>query len=198
MTVLSPKTAKRFFDLCDHLHEVWKFGLVLFDNKTRVQIPPPALRGMHFINDMFNKYWMLELTKLHDNSTVANKRTLGVNTIIELGGWDAATRARLEALRDEMEAFVWGDNKTGLKAARNMLLCHNSFDAYHNMKEGETLGRFAAGQEVAYFEKLQEFVNIVSMEVFGNDHGFLDAIEVDASDLIHTIIQGSRTTTVST
>lgn len=194
MTALPDKTAKRFFDLCDYLHEVWKFGLILFDNKTHPQIPPAALRGMHFLNDMFNKYWMLELTKLHDSSLVAGKRTLGINTIIEMGGWDAVTQARLETLRDEMEKFVWGDKKTGLKAARNMLLCHNSYDAYHNMKEGDTLGQFAAGQEVAYFEKLQEFVNIVSREVFGTDHRFLDAIQVDASGLVHAIIRGGSKT----
>lgn len=178
MSALSPLIASKFCELCEHAHAVWRIHRVLFDdnpNKTALGNSPAGPAMIH-ISEVSQEYMLLQIRKLHDPAVQRDHATLGLDYVLRFGGWDALTSTRLQALKNDLDKF-----SSQLREVRNRVLCHNDLEV---LLKGETLGAFPAGEDILYFEKLQEFVNIVNVSVWGSPSPFSDNPEKMAVALL--------------
>jgi hypothetical protein len=181
MDALSPVVASKFCELCERAHAVWRIHRVLFDdspNKTAL-VNSPAGPAMIHVSEISQEYLLLQIRKLHDPAIQRDRATLGIDYILRFGGWDAPTLARLQTLKIDLDKF-----SSQLREVRNRILCHNDIEIH---LKGETLGDFPSGEDILYFEKLQEFVNIVHERVFGSPSPFSDNPDKEAAALLSAL-----------
>jgi hypothetical protein len=181
MNALSPVVASKFCELCEHAHAVWRIHRVLFDenpNKTALGNSPAGPAMVH-ISEVSQEYMLLQIRKLHDPAVQRDHATLGLDYVLRFGGWDAPTLARLQALKIDLDGF-----SSQLRDVRNRVLCHNDLEVH---LKGGTLGDFPAGEDILYFEKLQEFVNIVHESAWGCPSPFSDNPDKKAAALLSAL-----------
>lgn len=178
MNALSPVVASKFCELCERAYAVWRIHRVLFDENPNWNAigNSPAGPGMIHISEVSQEYMLLQIRKLHDPAVQREHATLGIDYIMRFGGWDAPMLARLKALKSDLDKF-----SLQLRDVRNRILCHNDLEVH---LKGETLGDFPLGEDIRYFEKLQEFVNIVHESAFGSPSPFSDNPDKKAAALL--------------
>lgn len=178
MNALSPVVASKFCELCEQAHTVWRTHRVLFDeNPKKSELESsPAGKALMQLSISSHEYLLQQICKLHDRAIMNNNLTIGIDYIMRFGGWDAETGSRLRSLKDELDRFA-----DQLREVRDKVLSHNDLEAHLS---GGTLGAFAGGQDRLYFDKLQEFVNIVQESTFGSPAPFSDEPDQDAKALL--------------
>ncbi|WP_298236573.1 hypothetical protein [uncultured Azohydromonas sp.] len=181
MSALSARIVEEFCKLCDWSYQVWINHRELFDDNHRT---PELLqsKGAHAferLRKISHEYTILQIAKLHDGAVVSGNITLGIDYIVKFGGWSPAISLELERLAGQLSSF-----SKQLRAPRNQLLSHNDLAA---ILSGNPLGEFNPGEDIKYFEVLQNFVNIVHNEVMGTPFPFDDLAENDAEILMAMI-----------
>ena len=171
---------KQFEQQCIWAHQSWKTRKCLFDNESNL----PAFQQPHYehfflrLSVVLQEYWMQQVAKLHDLAGKPGQHNLSVNYMIECGDWDVGTEAQLTELRDKMLPFV-----KKMKPPRNKLAAHNDVDT---ILAATKFGKFDAGEDLEYFERLKAFteivVNLILREHFCYDNAVLTdvALIVDA------------------
>jgi hypothetical protein len=181
MHALSASVVLEFCNLCNRAHELWLNHLELFDNNLRwtelmKSIASCELNRLYGISQ---EYLLLQIIKLHDKAVANGNITLGIDYVLKYGGWSDSVRDRLEALEKELDGFA-----SQLRGVRNKILSHYDLAT---ILAGATLGGFAEGDDVKYFEDLQEFVNIVHDQVVGGPYPFSNNVINDIAYFLRTI-----------
>lgn len=153
----------------------------MFDKNPRAKelkesIGADALARLNMIS---HEYTLLQITKLHDNPFMKGSVNLGINYMVECGMWSPVASDKLKLLADKLNKFA--KNFRGL---RNKVLSHNDLNA---ILSGEVLGEFNTGEDIQYFEALQQFVDLVHGEVVGGPRPFNDLVENDVVALMAMI-----------
>lgn len=181
---LDPQLTKDFLALCEWVHHAW---LIHKSMETSPRIEA-LMKGrckefLHHLSRITQEYSLQQIAKLHDPAVQAGKTNLTLDYVIRYGNWDAPTAAALSALRDEMERLVG----LPVKQSRNKVLAHNDVETVIN----ETLhGAFADGADETYFEKLQEFMNLVHDKCFGGPAPLSGFAWADTQVFIETLAKG--------
>lgn len=181
MAAHSRRVTEEFCKLCDLAYEAWLNHRELFDENPRAlelqkSIAADALERLRKIS---HEYTLLQIAKLHDPVVVAGQITLGVEYMVKYGAWHTQIATKLVKLAERLNAFA-----SGLRTVRNKALSHNDLAA---VLSGEALGNFAKGDDIEYFNTLQEFVNEVHAEVIGGPWPFNDLVKNDAAHLMAVI-----------
>jgi hypothetical protein len=181
MDALSASVVDEFCNLCNRAHELWLNHLELFDNNPRLtelmkSIASCELRRLSVVSQ---EYSLLQVIKLHDKAVMNGNITLGIDYVLTNGAWSDSVHDRLEALAKELDNFA-----SQLRGVRNKVLSHYDLAT---ILAGATLGGFAKGDDVRYFEDLQEFVNIVHGQVVGGPYPFSTNVVNDIAYFLRTI-----------
>lgn len=181
MTALSPRIVTEFCRLCGWAYEAWLNHRELFDDNPRATELRDSHVGHAFarLSIVSQEYSLLQVVKLHDYAVVAGKVTLSIDYVLTYGGWSDPILQKLKALAERLEGFA-----APLRSARNKVLSHN--DLASVLSESQ-LGAFEKDADIAYFETLQEFVNVVHEEVIGGPWPFNDMVKTDIADLLAAI-----------
>ncbi len=124
---------------------------------------------------------MLQQHKLIEGSPAgADKRNLTSNAIVELE-WTDETRRQLQSANDALMAF--GDK---IASARSKLIAHTDLPSRMDVV---ALGAFTQDEEVAFWQSLQQFVNIAHGEAVGGPFE-IDAptVDGDINTLLHCLV----------
>ncbi len=157
---LSVRLAEEFITICDWTHEVWLHHRELFDDNPRAaELISASFTAHEFarLSIISQEYSMLQIVMLHDKAVVSGNLTLGIDYIVQYGGWSQPIFDRLISLQDKLDLFA-----KPLRNARNKVLSHNDLSTIVAQK---TLGEFASGDDVRYFKTLKEFCAVVHEEV---------------------------------
>jgi AbiU2 len=173
MPAISASVATEFCKLCGWAYESWRNRVELIDRNPRiVELKASwAADTLGRLGQINHEHALLQIAKLHDRAITGGKITLGLDYIVNYGGWSAQTQARLGVLRTRLDKFA-----EQLRKARNETLAHNDLAA---VVSGGVLGEFAPSEDDAYFLDLQEFVNIVHDEVVGGPWQFNSLVKND-------------------
>lgn len=166
MPTLSSELVLSFCQHCDWAEQCWELRKHLFDdNPDRQALFEP--RHAHFFNRLaliLQEHWLHEVAKLHDRPTQAGRSNLTVDYILERGQWTDEVRQRLTGIRARLVVLA-----DAIREVRNRLLSHHDVDIILN---GQSLGAFEEGMDVAYFQALREYASAVHEETFGSPYGF--------------------------
>lgn len=178
MTALSNDLIEEFCELCNWAFQVWVTHRVLFDDNPRAaelqkSQGAPALKRL---NTICHEYSLLQIAKLHDPAISFGRPTLGIDYIVNYGGWSEQMLIKLKRLAEQLNKF-----ERKLRKARNKVLSHNDLDAVMSYSR---LGSFEKNDDAKYFQKLQEFVDLVHDEVIGGPWPFDDRVRRDTTALI--------------
>ena len=186
MTAHSPIVVTEFYQLCNWAYEAWRTHRVLFDESSRTALlqSSPASDALHRLSKITQEYVLHQISKLHDPAVQRGQANLGIEYMVNFGGWDQSTQVRLSALQIRLEQLA-----LKLRAVRNKRLSHNDLATILN---SVTLGTFPKEMDFDYFQVLQEFVDIVHAEVIGYPRAFDDLVDNDAVALLHAIKSGNE------
>jgi hypothetical protein len=173
---------EQFCALCDKAHEYWLNYLELFDNNPRNAelCNSSAAKEWVSLSNISHEYSLLQVVKLHDKAVMNGNITLGIDYVLTYGGWSNSVRPRLEELAKELGRFA----DPLRRGVRNKILSHYDLAT---ILEDATLGQFADGDDVRYFEALQEFVNIVHDQVVGGPYPFNNLVRNDIAFFLRSI-----------
>ena len=178
MTAHSAVVVESFCKLCDWTFQVWLNDREFFDENPRSaelqnSIAADALARLRTISQ---EYTLLQIAKLHDPAVVGGQVTLGIEYILKYGAWEERRLKRLTKLVETLNAF-----SQELRTVRNKSLAHNDLAA---ILSNQPLGMFPKGDDVRYFETLQEFVNEVHEGTIGGPWPFDDLVKNDVAHLL--------------
>lgn len=181
MSAISTPVALEFCKLCGWAYEVWLNHCELFDRNPRAAELQRSGAGCALarLSVISQEYSLLQIAKLHDSAVVSGKVTLSIDFIVNYGGWPQPARSQLDSLALKLNNFA-----TKLRDARNKSLSHNDLAT---IVSGGTLGTFVQGEDEAYFQALQEFVDIVHDQVIGGPWPFDDLVKNDVVALLAMI-----------
>lgn len=173
MPALSDTVIVEFCKLCDWAHETWLNHRELFEDNPREEELRKSWAGhtLARLSVISQEYSLLQVAKLHDAAVVSGKITLTIDYVVNYGAWNPSVLSQLEALQTKLNGFG-----SQIRGARNKSLSHNDLAA---VVSGATLGTFRRGEDEAYFQTLQEFVNVVHEEVVGGPWPFDDLVKND-------------------
>ncbi len=176
--MLSQQIVLEFCKICAWAHKVWLFHREFFDdNPRREELQrSKGAEALMLLNTISHEYSLLQITKLHDNSFVAGKHTLGIDFVMLHGAWAEPLHSQLVSLSKEMEEFA-----ANLRLARNKILSHNDLST---VLSTEALGSFQHDYDKKYFGALQQFVDLVHMSVIGGPYPFDDLVINDVKALL--------------
>jgi hypothetical protein len=178
---ISASVVLEFCKLCNWAYEVWLNHRELFDNNQRATELMNSFGRDEWarLSIISQEYSLLQIRKLHDKAVVSGKPTLGIDYVLENGGWSDSVRRSLEELKEELDGFA-----IQLRDARNKILSHNDLST---ILAGAALGGFSMGADEDYFNALQEFVNTVHDEAIGGPWPFNDLVRNDVAAFLTTI-----------
>lgn len=184
MPELNVQLTKDFLAICEWTHHAW---LIHKSMETSPRIDA-LMKGrckefLDHLSRITQEYSLQQIAKLHDPAVQGGKTNLTLDYVIRFGEWDPPALAKLTALREEMERLVG----LRVKDSRNKVLAHNDVETIIN----ETLyGAFADGADERYFEKLQEFMDLVHDKRFGGPAPLSGFAWADAQVFIETLVKG--------
>ncbi len=173
MSALTPTIIEKFYELCNWAYEAWIMHRALFDDNPNADnlMRCDCGEAMARLNKITGEYVLHQIIKLHDSAMQSSSINLTVDYIVDYGGWDQQTLAILQNSRNKLRLFA-----ENLKLARNKLLSHNDLQA---ILSNNPLGEFERDADCAYFDNLQEFVNIVHEKTIGGPRCFNDLVKAD-------------------
>jgi hypothetical protein len=163
---VTPEIARRFAQHCDWAEQCWHLRKYLFDDNPRMKdlFEPRHAHFFRRLSIALQEYWLHEVAKLHDPPKQAGRINLTIDYVFEFGTWDPSVKATLAGLKERLARLA-----QAVKVARNRLLSHNDLEI---TMSGESLGTFEDGDDVAYFEALREFANVVHTNIVGTPYLF--------------------------
>lgn len=181
MSALSRIVVEAFCNLCDWTNQVWLNHIAMFDENPRASelqqsIGAEALLRLYTIS---HEYSLLQIAKLHDPAVVSGQVTLSIEYIVKYGGWEQPIYLQLTELSTKLNTFG-----KRLHTLRNKALAHNDLAA---ILSGSVLGEFSQGEDVKYFEVLQEFVNVVHEIAIGGVWPFDNLVQNDVTAFMSII-----------
>lgn len=181
MSALSASVVVEFCKVCGWAYEAWLNHRELFDRNPRKSELQQSWAGdaLNRLSIISQEYSLLQIVKLHDRSAVAGNITLGIEYVLIYGGWTDSIRQQLEGLAAKLNTFA-----STLRSVRNKSLSHNDLAT---IVAGATLGSFVDGEDQAYFNALQDFVNLVHDQVVGGPWPFNDLVKNDVVAFLATI-----------
>jgi hypothetical protein len=177
------RVVSEFGQECHRVHAYWQMVKYLFDENPDVDVLK-APHYQHFfavINFSLYESFVQGVARLHDRAVMLGNETLTVNYVVDHIQWDAATKATLDQLRQEMMPFA---NK--LREARNKFTAHNDLQT---ILRQPALAVFDKTEDAGYFEKLKEFASVVQGERFL----FSTFVPNDVGVFMTAFNRGSRT-----
>jgi hypothetical protein len=158
----------------------------IFDDNTDLESLKhvKSVAFLSHLNTISKEYVFLQLAKLHDPAIIRGNKNLSLEYIVEYGGWDAVTLATLRKLHNELNRFA-----NLIKPARHKMYAH--FDL-NSLIDNHVLGAFEIGDDVKYFNALQEFVNIVYDKAIGGPCPFSTYGEMDAQIFLEEFYCGAN------
>lgn len=181
MNAHSPKVILEFCTLCGWAYECWLNHRELFDDNPRADALKNSFAGeaLGRLSVISHEYSLLQIVKLHDKAIVSGRVTLGIDYILQYGGWSPEVKQDLDVLAFNLDRFA-----SGLRTVRNRLLSHNDLTA---VLSDTILGEFEKNADIAYFRSLQKFVDIVHDEVIGGPWPFNDLVKNDVAALMSVV-----------
>ena len=182
MSAHSPHVILKFSKICDWTFQSWLNHRELFDENPRSAELMKSMGGVALgrLSVISHEYVLLQIAKLHDPIVVSGQITLGIEYVLKYGGWDHSVFTKLSELADQLAIFA-----QNMRSARNKILAHNDLAS---ILSDSTFGEFNKGDDVKYFQALQEFVNVVHSEVIGGPFPFDDLVKNEVAELM-TIIK---------
>ena len=161
MSAHSTAVVKAFYDVCNRAYGDWRIHRILFDDNPRKKEleRSEARHALIHFSILSQESFLLQIAKLHDPVIIQGHVTLGIEYIVRYGGWDEKTKTKLQALQLQLNEL---DKKA--RPARNKILSHNDLESILN---GGIVGNFPDGMDDKYFKTLQEFVDIICINVIG-------------------------------
>jgi hypothetical protein len=188
MTAISRVVADKLWDVCNWAHETWILYRTLFDENPTLQT---LANGRHAyflksLHSVLQEYALLQISKLHDPAVMSGRINLSLAYILEFGGWDKDTAARLRSLKDRLDEL-----HVKIRPARNRITSHNDLVT---LLEDAPVGEFQKDADVEYFRTLHDFVNCVFEQVTGTICAeFSTFPRADAEAAIRALVKSDRT-----
>jgi len=188
MPALSPSIIVEFCKLCGWAYESWLNHRELFDENPRAielqnSFAGDALARLSIISQ---EYSLLQIVKLHDRAATSGKITLGIEYVMTYGAWSPSILPKLEVLETKLNTLETKLNTfaTQIRGVRNKSLSHNDLAT---IVAGATLGAFTKGEDEAYFQSLQEFVDIIHDQVIGGPWPFNELVKNDVAAFLSVL-----------
>ncbi|GAA4868992.1 hypothetical protein [Luteimonas vadosa] len=178
MKGLTPHVAQEFCSLCDWAYHANQIHRHLFDNNPHVDrlINSQFGDALSQLSGVTVEYAALQIAKLHDKAVVSGRVTLSIDYILVYGGWDEPAKSELEMIRKELDSFA-----DKLRQVRNKALSHNDLCA---ILAGGALGAFEQDEDLAYFDRLKAFANLVSVSAIGKPFSYSSRITATSVGII--------------
>jgi len=182
---MDEKVIIEFCELCNSAYGAWIFHRAMFEDNPNVQEfdSPRSIYIMKRLLKMSHEYLLLQIIKLHDPARQAGNTNLSIDYMTKNLDWDNHTRSRLQTLKSQLDELL----KEPLSSARCKILCHNDLQVILNE---EIQGKIDIDNDKKYFDKLQEFVDVVHDSSVGGIYPFSDLPENDAYDLLSIMRKG--------
>ena len=181
MTKTFPEAVSAFCQICNWTYVVWLNHKELFDRNPRTAELQKSKGAdvLERLSIISQEYSLHQIAKLHDKANTHKDSTLGIDYIIKHGKWRNELKEHLLDLESRLDEFA-----KKLLLARNKILSHNDLKIILTEPE---LGSFAEGEDEAYFEELQNFVNIIHSEVIGGPYPFDNLVKNDVAAFMSII-----------
>lgn len=184
MTDIDEETIKAFCNHCDWAYQCWLLRKHLYDENPQEELLKHPHHSYFFIRleKILQEYWLQEVAKLHDPATQYGNDNLSVEYIFKNGNWPPEVKDKLDRLKDRLDKFA-----SNLKDARNKILAHKD---KNTILSGVELGEFQEGEDVAYFEALNEFASEAYNHIIGGPYPFDDLTKNDIDIFMATFSKG--------
>ena len=186
-STLSRALLDRLFLQLDWVHEVWMLRHTLFDGNRRKRTLDrgPHTDFLKTLNSILSEYVLLQIGKLHDPAVSFGRITLSLEYVVEYGGWDLATRRKLERHKKRLDQL-----NVSIRPARNRIIAHN--DLATSLADAP-LGGFKAGADRAYFKTLWTFISTAYVGATGEQcASFSTFSRTDALQVIEALVAPTR------
>ncbi len=124
-------------------------------------------------------YLLAQICKLTDPAKTSGNFNLTTNYLIEYLPWPQNVKEELQSISLKLNSF-----RKYIVDARNKILAHNDLNT---IIEDNTLGAFPVGEEKAFWDNLQSFVNVAYGHYFGGIFPIDTTAIADADDLIEEL-----------
>lgn len=178
------KIVEDFCSHCDWAYQCWMMRRHLYDENPDEKLLRHPHHSFFFtrLEKILQEYWIQEVAKLHDPARQHGFDNLSVEYVFKNGQWNNQQKNKLKKLKDQMDTFA-----STFRDVRNKLLSHKDKDTINS---GITLGGFNAGEDVAYFQALEEFASEVHNRVVGHPYLFDDLTKNDVEIFMSTFSKG--------
>jgi hypothetical protein len=183
MTALSSEVVRRFCEYCGWTYRVWKARKIVFDDNSRVEELSKSRIPyyLEMLSMITQEYSLHQIAMLHDPAVQHGQINLTIEYVVKFGGWDSDVLNRLNGLKEDLDRFAGV-----IRSARNKILSHRDLET---ILAGKPLGKFEAGADDTYFQKLQEFVDLVHDKTIGGPYPLAEATVLnDAGALVHLLL----------
>lgn len=119
---------------------------------------------------------MHQISKLHDPAMQNGRANLTVEYMVRFGGWDEITEQKLQELKGLLDELA-----DKVRPARHRILSHNDLEA---ILSKATLGQFPEGEDTTYFRNLQDFCDVIRINVIGQKEPFTNEAEAVVKGLL--------------
>ena len=182
--VLSKEVALEFCNTCNWAYESWLTHRNLFDDNTDIEDNlGQAKYFSHRLSVMTQEYTLLQITKLHDPAIMKNSLNLTLEYILRFGGWNKNTD-EVGSLKLDLDELYHK-----IKKSRNKVIAHNDLET---IMRKDHHGEFAKDLDTKYFEKLQEFVNIVHDKFLEGPFPFNDLAQNDVIEFLNVLSSSKK------
>jgi hypothetical protein len=139
---------------CYFFYRTYRINKILFEENMEAY---NELDSPKFINNALVDHLLLQLHLITDSATFGKTEDKNLSVFFFLE-WDWAdhVKNRLSELANKLKQFVTFDQK---KNPRHKLLAH--WDVETILNGTEPLGAFKYGDEIAFFENLNEFIQVI-------------------------------------
>jgi hypothetical protein len=171
-----------FWQICNAAHECWRARRGLFEDNTQRDYLLGTFCGpfLEHLSRITQQYVLHQIAKLHDPPVQNGNINLSIGYLIDYGGWDASTSARLLHLKGKLDSLA-----NALKPVRNKITAHNDLAT---ILAGLPLGNFSLDADIEYFNYLQDFMDTVA----GTPRPFVDLIRNDAQVFVESLVRGAK------
>jgi hypothetical protein len=181
MTAHSEIVFNAFYDLCSRAFSDWQMHKAIFNNSRRAELEKSiAGHALEHFSILSQESLLLQIAKLHDRAIQKSSKegniTLGIEYMVRFGGWNKDTEEELQNLKKGLDELA-----AKIRPARHKILSHNDLETI--LGEAK-LGEFPDGEDEKYFKTLQEFTDVISMEVLGEKRPFSENAKRNSKGLL--------------
>jgi hypothetical protein len=180
------KCISEFKAHCYYIYRTYKITSYLFDENANLF---KSLKSPLFINDALVDHFLLQLHIITDSAGFGKTdKNLSVSFFLQWS-WEPEVRQKLKKLAEKLKKFVCFKPEEN---PRHKLLAHWDVKTIiTNYGKNEALGAFQEGEELEFFNNLEEFIEIMVKEfMLTDDWTILDDSQADEQQLLDIIKAG--------